>query len=80
VEEALQVLQTLAVYNGKKMLLEEKLKKGEVANQSTITSSIFDLFSFSAICTMQDPCNDGLLVRKCDCVRLCTHVRYVLFW
>jgi len=48
VEEALQVLQTLAVCNGTKALPEVKLKKGEAA---TTSSSIFDLFSFSAICT-----------------------------
>ena len=48
VEEALQVLQTLAVCNGTKVLPEVKLKKGEVTKQS---SSVFELFSFSVICT-----------------------------
>jgi len=48
VEGALQVLQTLAVCNGTKVLPEVKLKKGE---QSTTSSSVLDLFSFSAIST-----------------------------
>jgi len=51
VEEALQVLQTLAVYNGTKALPEVKLKKGEAAKQSITPSSVFDLFSFPTICT-----------------------------
>jgi len=49
VEEALQVLQTLAVCNGTKVRPEVKLKK-EVIKQSTTSSSAFDLFSFSYIC------------------------------
>ena len=48
VDEALQVLQAIAVYNGTKVVPEMKLKKGE---QSTTSSSVLDLFSFSAIST-----------------------------
>ena len=51
VEEALQILQTLAVYNGTKVPPEVKLKKGEVIKQSATSSSVLDLFSFSAIST-----------------------------
>ena len=50
-EEALQVLQTLAVCNGTKVLPEVKLKKGVATKQSTTSSSVFDLFSFSTICS-----------------------------
>ena len=46
--EALKVLQTLAVHNGTKVLPEVKLKKGE---RSITSSSVLDLFSFSAIST-----------------------------
>ena len=47
-EEALQVLQALAAYNGTKVPPEVNLKKGE---KSTTSNSILDLFSFSAIST-----------------------------
>ncbi|XP_065918304.1 solute carrier family 22 member 15-like isoform X2 [Dysidea avara] len=51
VEEALQILQTLAVYNGTKVPPEVKLRKGEVIKQSATSSSVLDLFSFSSIST-----------------------------
>ncbi|XP_065918307.1 solute carrier family 22 member 15-like [Dysidea avara] len=47
-EEALQILRTLAMYNGTKVPPEVKLKKEE---ESTTSSSVLDLFSFSTICT-----------------------------
>ena len=45
-EEALQMLKTLAVGNGKPLLSTITLKKAETVERS---SSIFDLFSFRSI-------------------------------
>ena len=45
-EEAIQVLNTLAASNGKPLLTTVILKKGEVVERS---STIIDLFSFKSI-------------------------------
>lgn len=45
-EEALQMLKTLAAYNGKPLLSPMTLKKAETVERS---STILDLFSFQSI-------------------------------
>jgi len=47
VADALQILRTLALCNGKNLLPEVTLKKGEMAERSA--ASILDLLSFPAI-------------------------------